>query len=183
MVQPDGKIVFWENGRESATLENVIRTYSDPLVRFAYSFVGSASVAEELMEDALADVLLRDKRFEEEAQFRAYLYKTVRHRCLNYLRFHRKLVPLEDVEGVLFCGDLEADTIQKERDRTVYTCLQELPLQYRQVLMLMYFEGFSVEEISTILSRSKKQVYNLLARAKASMKTSLEKVGITYEIL
>jgi DNA-directed RNA polymerase specialized sigma24 family protein len=40
-----------------------------------------------------------------------------------------------------------------------------------------------VEEISTILSRSKKQVYNLLARAKASMKISLEKVGITYEDL
>lgn len=183
MAQFGGNTIFWENGRESATLENVIRTYSDPLVRFACSFVGNASTAEELMEDALADVLLRDKKFEDEAHFRAYLYKSVRHRCLNYLRFHRKLIPLEDVEGVLFCGDLETDAIQMERDRTVYTCLQELPLQYRQVLMLMYFEDFSVEEISTILSRSKKQVYNLLARAKASMKISLEKVGITYEDL
>lgn len=183
MAQPNGNPVFWENGREAATLENVIRTYSDPLVRFACSFVGSPAAAEELMEDALADVLLRDKHFDDEAHFRAYLYKTVRHRCLNYLRFHRKNVPLEDVEGVLFYGDMELDAIKKERDRAVYTCLQELPLQYRQVLTLMYFDGFCVDEICVILTRSKKQVYNLLARAKASMKTSLEKVGITYEEL
>ena len=112
---------------------------------------------------------------------KAYLYKAVRHRCLNYLRFHRNLVPLEDVEGVLFSGNLEADTIKKERDRAVFACLQELPLQYRQVLTLAYFDGFPVSEICAVLSRSPKQVYNLLSRAKTSLKTSLEKVGITYE--
>lgn len=183
MAQPGVNPVFWENGREAVSLETIIRTYSDPLVRFACSYVGSASVAEELMEDALADVLLRDKTFEEEAHFRAYLYKTVRHRCLNYLRFHRKIVPLEDVEAVLFCGDMEGDAIKRQRDRTVFACLCELPLQYRQVLTLMYFDGFSVDEISAILNRSKKQVYNLLARARASLKMQLEKVGITYEDL
>ena len=174
---------FWQSAQGAASLETIIRTYSDPLVRFAYCYVGSASVAEELMEDALADVLFRDKQFEDESHFKAYLYKAVRHRCLNYLRFHRKMVPLEDVESVLCAGDLEADAIKKERDRTVYACLQELPLQYRQVLTLTYFDGFSVDEICVILSKSKKQIYNLLARAKASLKTLLQKVGITYEDL
>ena len=181
MAQTGKKSNFWQTEKGAASLETIIRTYSDPLVRFAYCYVGSASVAEELMEDALADVLFRDKQFKDESHFKAYLYKTLRHRCLNYLRFHRKLVPLEDVESVLCAGDLEADAIKKERDRTVYTCLQELPLQYRQVLTLSYFDGFSVEEIGEIMSRSRKQVYNLLARAKTSLRTLLEKVGITYE--
>ena len=174
---------LWETGSGSVYLETIIHTYSDPLVSFATSFVGSASVAEELMEDALADVLIRDRKFNDEAHFKAYLYKAVRHRCLNYLRFHRKVVPLEDVEGVLCTGDLEADAIKRERDRAVFTCLQELPLQYRQVLMLTYFDGFSTDEVCAIMSRSKKQVYNLLSRAKTSMKTLLEKVGITDEEL
>ncbi len=179
MAQFGIKIGFGET--EAVSLETIIRTYSDPLVRFACSFVGSASVAEELMEDALADVLIRDRRFNDEAHFKAYLCKAVRHRCLNYLRFHRKTVPLEDVEGVLSAGDLEGDAIKKERDRAVFACLQELPLQYRQVLTLTYFDGFSPEEVCAIMSRSKKQVYNLLARAKQSLKSLLEKVGITYE--
>lgn len=175
------KTGFWETGSGYASLETIIHTYSDPLVRFACGFVESESVAEELMEDALADVLIRDRKFNDEAHFKAYLYKAVRHRCLNYLRFHRKNVPLEDVESVLASGDLESNAIKKERDRAVFACLQELPLQYRQVLTLTYFDGFSVEEICTILSRSKKQVYNLLSRARTSLKSLLEKVGITYE--
>ena len=83
--------------------------------------------------------------------------------------------------GALFAGDLEEDVIKKERERAVFACLQELPLQYRQVLTLAYFDSFSISEICAIMSRSSKQVYNLLNRAKTSLKTSLEKVGITYE--
>ena len=181
MAQYSMKKVFWETGYGIVSLETIIHTYSDPLVRFACSFVGSASVAEELMEDALADVLIKDRFFKDEAHFKAYLYKAVRHRCLNYLRFHRNLVPLEDVEGVLCAGDLEADVIKRERDRAVFACLQELPLQYRQVLMLTYFDGFSADEVCAIMAQSKKQIYNLLFRARASLKILLEKVGITYE--
>ena len=181
MAQLGMKTGFWETGNGSVSLETIIHTYSDPLVRFATSFVCNVSVAEELMEDALADVLIRDRIFNDEAHFKAYLYKAVRHRCLSYLRFHRNLVPLEDVEGVLSAGNLEADTIKKERDRVVFACLQELPLQYRQVLTLTYFDGFSVDEICAIMSRTKKQVYNLLSRAKTTLKLLLEKVGITYE--
>lgn len=165
------------------SLDAVIRTYSDPLVRYAFCYVGSTAVAEELMEDALTDMLIRDRIFNDEAHLKAYLYKALRHRCLNYLRFHRKLVPLEDVEAVLSAGDMESDAITKERDRLVFACLQELPLQYRQVLTLCYFDGFTVEEICTIMSRSKKQVYNLMSRAKTSLKLLLEKVGITHENL
>lgn len=183
MAQLSMRTGFWETEKGAASLETIIRTYSDPLVRFACCYVGSASVAEELMEDALTDVLFRDKLFTDEAHFKAYLYKAVRHRCLNYLRLHRKHIPLEDVESVLCAGSLEADTIKKERDLAVYDCLQELPLQYRQVLALTYFDGFSAEEVGIIMSRSRKQVYNLLARAKASLKILLEKVGITYEDL
>ena len=183
MVQSEPKYGIRLTGGGTAALETIIRTYSDPLVRFACSYVGSPSVAEELMEDALADVLFRDKKYNDEAHFKAYLYKAVRNRCLNYLRFHKNMIPLEDVEGVLFSGNLEKDAIKKERDRMVYACMQELPLQYRQVLALTYFEGFSLEEVCTIMGRSKKQVYNLLCRAKASMRILLEKVGITYEDL
>ena len=177
MAQSGMKIGF----QDGISLETIIRTYSDPLVRFACCYVASPDIAEELMEDALTDVLLRDKRFEDEAHLKAYLFKAVRHRCLNFLRFHRKFVPLEDVECALFAGDLEGDVIKKERDRAVFACLQELPLQYRQVLTLAYFDSFSISEICVIMSRSAKQVYNLLNRAKTSLKTSLEKVGITYE--
>ena len=166
---------------EPEALEELIRTYSDPLIRFAYSYVGSSAVAEDLMEDGLADVLMKGKRFTDEAHFKAYLYKAVRNRCINYLRRNRGYVPLEDVENILSTGDLEGDAIKQERDRTVYACMQALPEQYRQVLELSYFDGFTPEEISTILYQSRKQVYNLLSRAKIALRKMLEKAGISHE--
>ncbi|MBE6933767.1 MAG: sigma-70 family RNA polymerase sigma factor [Ruminococcaceae bacterium] len=168
---------------DMAALEELILTYSDPLVRFAYCYVGSAAVAEDLMEDAMADVLIKGKHFADEAHFKAYLFKAVRHRCINYLRRHRNYIPLEDVENVLGAGNMEDDTIVAQRNRAVYACMQALPEQYRQVLTLSYFEGFSPEEVGVIMSRNKKQVYNLLARAKIALRKLLEKVGISHEDL
>ncbi len=168
---------------DSQWLDTLIRTYSDALVRFAFCYVRSSAIAEDIMEDALTDVLMKSKKFSDEAQFRAYLYKAARHRCINYLRRHRDTVPLEDVESVLCAGNLEEDAIIRDRNRCVYEAVQALPIQYRQVLMLTYFEGFTPEEVTVIVSRSPKQVYNLLARARESLRKSLEKAGMTYENL
>ncbi len=65
---------------EEAALEELICTYSDALIRFAFCYVGSSAIAEDVMEDALTDVLMKGKRFDDEAHFKAYLYKAVRHR-------------------------------------------------------------------------------------------------------
>ena len=58
-----------------------------------------------------------------------------------------------------------------------------LPEQYREVLQLAYFDGFSPSEISGVMRKTSKQVYNLLARAKTALKELLEKEGITHEDL
>ena len=59
--------------------------------------------------------------------------------------------------------------------------MQQLPEQYRQVLQLTYFDGFDVEQITVITKKSKKQVYNLLTRARSSLGKLLIKEGISDE--
>ena len=51
------------------------------------------------------------------------------------------------------------------------------------LFLLHYIEGFSVQQICTILGKSSKQIYNLLARAKTALKEILIKEGMTYEDL
>jgi DNA-directed RNA polymerase specialized sigma24 family protein len=51
------------------------------------------------------------------------------------------------------------------------------------VLLLHYIERFSVQQICTILGKSSKQIYNLLARAKTALKEILIKEGISHEDL
>lgn len=164
-------------------LDEFVRTYSDALVRFAYGFLRCAAAAEDVAAESIAILLLKKKRFPDDNQMKAYLYRIARNKCMDHLRRHREEVPLEDVENVLGTGNPERDMLIAHRDDTLYRSMQRLPRQYCQVLQLNFFDGFTVPEICGILKLNTKQVYNLLSRAKAALKTILEKEGITHEDL
>lgn len=166
---------------DQTALDQILIAYSDALVRFAYSLVHNAAAAEDIAAESIAILLMKNKKFRDEGHMRAYLYKIARYKSMDYLRLHRYFVPLEDVESVLGSGDPESDAVLKQRDETIYRCMQALPENYRQVLQLSFFDGFSVSDICTITRRTSKQVYNLLARAKVALKQLLEKEGITHE--
>ena len=159
-------------------LQQLVEMYSDGLVRFAYSFVASSAVAEDIMEDTFATVIATKRHFSPKATFKTYLYKIARNKCLDYVRFHKKFLPLGDLENVLAFTDVESDVEKREETRTLYKCLQQLPREYRDVLQLSYLEGFDVQEICSIMRKNTKQVYNLLARAKQNLKILLEKEEI-----
>ena len=135
------------------------------------------------MEDAFAALLAGRRHFRSPQQLRAWLYKTTHNKAVDYLRRHKREVPLSDVENVLSSVGPERHIALLERNRAIYVCMQRLPLQYRQVLQLTYFEDFSVAEICRIMRKTQKQVYNLLARAKVALKELLIEEGISHENL
>ena len=165
------------------TVAQVVRTYSDSLVRFAYSYVKDAAAAEDVAGDAIALLFIKGKHFENEQKLRAWLYKSARSKAIDYLRRHKKYVPLEDVENVLCTESAEDKVLRRQRDETVYICINRLPESYRTVLLLTYFEGFSLEVARHIMGKNVKQMYNIHTRAEIALRELLEKEGITHEDL
>ena len=159
-------------GDESA-LEELVSAYGDALVRFAYCFVRDSYLAEDIVQDAFATLIFKRRHFSDCDNLRAYLYKTVRNKCVSALRFSKNRVPIEDLENVLVGGDAESDTVLSERNARLYACLQSLPPQYAEVLYLVYIDGEKPKTASKILKKSEKQTYNLLARAKSALKERL----------
>lgn len=157
------------NGDNSA-LEQLVEQFGDGLVRFAYCFVRDSAVAEDIMEEAFATLVFKRKAFKQQSLFKAYLYKITRNKAIDYLRYHRRFTPLDDLENVLSVESAEKTACKNELYEQVYRSLQQLPIQYRDVLTTVYLEGFSVGEVARIMGKSTKQVYNLLARAKLAMK-------------
>jgi len=168
---------------DKTALEELVRTYSDALVRFALGYVKDPDVAEDVMEDTFAALYMKAPRLRDEGRLRAYLYRIARNKCMDYLRRHREDIPLEDVENLLSGCDAETDLARKERNRLLYDCIQKLPEQYREVLQLMYFDGFDLVQTGKIMGRNPKQVYNLHTRAKNALRKLLQKEGISYEDL
>lgn len=169
------------NGDNKA-LDELVALYSDALVGFALCIVGDADVAEDIAADTFACLVVKRKKFADEVPFKAYLFKIARNKCIDYLRSTWRRCYSFDFEQ-LVAGNSEADVLKRERDRILYSALAKLPAHYRDVLHLTYFEGFSIEEIRKIMEMNTKQVYNLLSRAKSSLKVILIKEGIGNEIL
>ena len=166
---------------DKAALENLVKAFSDSLVRYAYSLVKDPVIAEEVMEDCFAALFIKAPKLQSDEHLKRYLYRIAHNKSMDYLRRRRVHVSLEDVENVIGSADPQQDLVHRERDRTLYLCMQQLPRQYREVLVLTYFVGFGTEDICRILALRTKQVYNLSSRARIALKELLEKEGISHE--
>ena len=167
---------------DSAGLEELVRMYGDALVRFAYCFLGDPFAAEDVMEDTFATLVVKRKKFDARANFKAYLFRIARNKCIDMLRTRKRYAAFDEhAEQMLLGSDLEADAALSERNKQLYCAMQQLPEDYRKVLDLIYFENFNVTETAKILKKSRKQVYNLLARAKLQLKKFLILAGIDDE--
>ena len=76
--------------------------------------------------------------------------------------------------------DIEENYIKEERKVIIHKAIQNLKHEYRQVICLIYLEGFSNAEASLIMKKNSRQITNLLYQAKRSLREELEKEGITY---
>jgi RNA polymerase sigma-70 factor (ECF subfamily) len=63
----------------------------------------------------------------------------------------------------------------------VHKAMHSLRSEYRQVLYLSFFEGFSNEEAAVIMKKSKRQIETLLYNAKKALRSELERSGFEYE--
>lgn len=164
-----------------SALEQLVRLHGDALTRFAYCIVKDADAAEDVTADTFAALIVKRKKFRNEATFKTYLYTIARNKAIDHVRRIGKNRPLTGLENVLQSADDGAGPEVRERNERLYAGMQKLPAPYKEVLYLNYFDGFSVEEMCRILKKNRKQIYNLLARARSTLKLHLVKEGFSHE--
>ena len=155
-------------------------------ILYLNAYVNNIFLAEELTEDTFFRLVVKKPWFSGRCSFKTWLYTIGRNVAIDYLRRHRKDsgISVEELEGCLAEeSDLERSCIREEQKRELHRLIRSLNPDYRQVLYLTYFEGFSNRETAVILRKSERQIRNLLYRAKQSLKAKLEKEGFTYEEL
>ena len=167
-------------------LVEIIRDYKDGLLFYLNSFVQNFSVAEELTEETFVKLAIRKSRFWGRCAFKTWLYTIGRNQAIDYLRRHAHTdeVPWEDVSPLSRDEeDLERSYLKEERKILLHHALNRINAPYRQVLYLAYFEDFSHAEMAAILKKNRRQIENLLYRAKLALKQELNKEGFRYEDL
>lgn len=146
-------------------LERIYNQYSEMLFRLSYSMLQSREDAEDVLQDVFVKILSRPFDFNSAEHERAWLVRVTLNRCHDVLRKKkiRRYTPLEDIVS------LPAE----EKDLSILREVQALPSDKREVVLLRYFEDFSVQEIAEILHITPSAVKMRLARARELLKEIL----------
>ena len=167
-------------------IAEIVGDYKDGLILYLNGYVNNIFIAEELTEDTFFRLITRKPKYLGKSTFKSWLYTIGRNVTIDFIRHNSKVLntPIEDMENYLTEEkSLEQSYIKEERKIIVHKALSELTTDYRTILWLVYFEGFSNKEVAMVLNKSDRQIKNLLYRAKQSLKSKLEKEGFVYEEL
>ena len=165
-------------------IAEIVGDYKDGLILYLNGYVNNIFIAEELTEDTFFRLITKKPRYSGKSTFKSWLYAIGRNVAVDYIRHNSKILntPIEDLENYLSEEQsLEQSYIKEERKLVVHKALSELTTDYRTILWLVYFEGFSNKEAAIVLKKSERQIKNLLYRAKLSLKSKHEKEGFIYE--
>ena len=167
---------YIENGDKSS-FRVIFERHMESLTLYINALVKNMQDAEDIMMDAFAVAASGESRFSGKSTFKTWLFGIAHHLACKHLRRKKRIVPSDtDYGETLFVQD-DTEFFAGEEKLRLYEALAELSPERRNVLYLLYFERMSHDDIARVMRKSKKQIYNLLARAKAELKCELEKSG------
>ena len=166
------------DGDESA-IDEIMDALFFPLVFFVNRYVQDIPTAEDLAMDAMTELLLHKHRYNFKVSLKTYVFMLGKSRALNYLKHRSSLreTELDDAEAMAEEDELEQRALASERKRKVNAALAKLPEDMRMVVHLIYFEELSYEETAKVMKKNRKQVDNLLYRAKKELRVILGEEG------
>ncbi len=173
------------NGNDDGITE-IIKEYKDGLILFINRYINNIYISEELAEDTFFKLVIKKPKFNDTYSFKTWLYTIGRNIALNYIKHNKKLVSIQDNNLDNMIADkneIEKVYIKQDNKLIIYKAISNLNIIYCQVLHLKFFEELSNEQIAKIMKKNKRQIENLLFRAKQLLKAELEKEGFTYENL
>ena len=153
-------------------IENTIREYSDLLFRTCFLMLKNRHDVEDVMQETFIKYMTVNPKLDSEAHKRAWLLRVSQNKCKNLLRFHRMHmhVSYEDVQENL----VSKDNIDNEYFAE-FMKVSNLDFKYKSVIMLYYYEEYSIEEVANILDLSVVAVKKRLQRAREKVKKTYEK--------
>ena len=144
-------------------IKSTIDTYSDMIYRICLLYLKNRLDVEDAYQEIFIKIIEKVPQFINEEHRKAWIITISSNHCKNVLKYKKyRQTSLLD-ENLVSSNDSNED---KEILKTIFN----LPLNYRNVIYLYYYEGYSTREISTILKQRDATVRTWLKRARESLK-------------
>ncbi len=160
-------------------LEYIMNHYGDEVFRLTYSYVRNRATAEDLTQEVFVKCYMNYSKFEGKSKVRTWIYRIAINHCKDYLKSwsSRTLWFTNLVED--FVGKNEKSTEEVVLASHDYALLGnlvlKLPVKYREVIILYYYQELKIQEISNMLQMNTNTIKVRLKRAKDLLETAIQK--------
>ena len=152
--------------RTEKEITAIYERHADTVWRVCYSFMRNHDDAQDMLQETFIRLIRSDVRFTDTEHEKAWLIVTASNLCKNALR-HPERIP-EDIDELYDLSGPEPP------DMSLAEAILKLPPQYKDVIYLYYYEGYSTDEISVMLGTAPATIRSRLSRARALLKAELE---------
>lgn len=154
-----------ERSKTDVSSDEVIRKYFDTVYKLALSQTKNQIFAEDVTQDVFVRFIQNKDKFESEEHIKAWLIRVTINcsKSVFMSSWFKKTVPLE-----------EALTFDNPEKSDVYFAVQDLPLKYRMVIHLFYYEDMNVREIAESIDVKESTVKSHLHRGRMLLKNKLK---------
>ncbi|WP_042169937.1 RNA polymerase sigma factor [Paenibacillus gorillae] len=171
------------SGDESA-LRQLMERYGNEVLRTAVLLLRDRHLAEDVSQDVFIDVYRKINQLKADRSLRAWLIAMTVNRCRERMRrasWKRLLFRerLEEEAGAAIGPGSEGWAVSA----TIQSIIMALPLRYREVIVLHYYQDMAIADIAETLDEPEGTIKSKLQRGRKLLKTSLVEGGWRDEAL
>lgn len=150
--------------RSEQEVNRVIELYGDTVRRLCMIYLKNYADTEDIFQNVFLKYATSSVKFENDEHEKAWFIRVTINKCKDLLKsfFRNRTVSLDDI--------VEKPEAMPSDYREVLEAVLSLPLKYRNVVYLHYYEGYSAPQISHILGKNVNTVYTLLTRSKKMLR-------------
>lgn len=159
-------------------LQEMVETYGDRIYCLALRYTCDRDQAQDLTQETFLRAYKHLDRYDRNKPAGPWLFKIATNVCRNWLRGKRE-IPLDLAEDTAQTSNPGPEELylEKERSGELTRALRDLPLIYREVLLLKHVGELSYAEICDTLDLELTLVKNRLYRGRLMLKETLAKGG------
>jgi RNA polymerase sigma-70 factor, ECF subfamily len=166
--------------RLTTTFEELAMPLFSQLYNFAHWLTQDRSEAEDLVQETYVKALRGFAGFQQGTNFRAWMYRILRNTFLTSRSGSKASAtrPLEEEDQEQLPATEETPEsifIASSQKEMLQNALAELPVPFREILLLCDFEEMSYQEISETLGIPAGTVMSRLSRARRALRLTLSK--------
>lgn len=156
-------------------LEELYRRHYGPAILYCTALCGDEHLAQDIVADAFVKACLSLP--DDVPSFRYWLLRVCRNLWIDHKRRQKYTAPYPPVENVTDGKTLESEYLKQEQYRALWEAVATLPPADRELVVLHYFSGLSLQEIAPILNISYAATRQRMVRLRQELKKRLEEQG------